>query len=117
MWRSPEPLLPFVPASGHACPGTRSTTLKPSHMADPTASNRQLRLLTALVVAAERAACMTAHDIATAKSAMVRFVAKRQTASDAPVTDAVLLAFRLAALHTRLNAAEEYRRSRKMRRT
>jgi hypothetical protein len=82
-------------------------------MSDTTGARRQISLLTARVAAAERAAGMSDDDVAKAERAMERHVRERQQAADGEVTEAVLTAFRLSALHIRLRDAEDYRITRK----
>ena len=83
-------------------------------LADLSDAHRQIRLLTARIAAAERAAGMTADDTATAERSMERYVLERQRAWGASVADETLAAFRLSALHGRLRAAVGYRVARKL---
>jgi hypothetical protein len=83
-------------------------------MADLSDAHRQIRLLTARIAAAERAAGMTADDTATAERSMERHVRERQKAWGVSVADETLVAFRLSALHSRLRDAEGYRVARKL---
>jgi hypothetical protein len=84
------------------------------YMADLSDAHRQIRLLTARVSAAERAAGMTAEDTAKAERSVEICVRKRRNACDVTINAPVLLAFRLSALHTRLRNAEGHRIARKM---
>jgi hypothetical protein len=75
---------------------------------------RQIRLLTARVIAAERAAGMNSDDTAKAERSMERHVRDRRKAVDGEAPDQLVFAFQLSALHLRLRAAEEYRLDRMM---
>jgi hypothetical protein len=75
---------------------------------------RQIRLLTAKVIAAERAAGMNPDKAAQAERSMERHVSDRQAAVDGATPDQLVLAFQLSALHIRLRDAENYRLARKM---
>jgi hypothetical protein len=77
-------------------------------------TRRQIRLLTARVTAAERAAGMNSDDTAKAKRAMERHVQYRREGVDGEAPDQLVFAFQLSALHIRLRDADEYRVARKM---
>jgi hypothetical protein len=96
------------------CPGTRFDSPEATRLVDLTDAHRQIRLLTARIIATERAAGMSADAIAAAERAVARHVSERRNSYGVECTDAVLLAFRLSALHLRLRAADEYRLARKM---
>jgi hypothetical protein len=82
-------------------------------MADLSGAHRQLRLLTARVAAAERAAGMTDDDIAAAARAMETRNHARIEDATGDVPEGVLLAFRLSSLHIRLSDAERFRTARR----
>ena len=82
-------------------------------MAEHDDVRRQVRLLTARIAAAERAAGMTDDDTVKAASTMQHQVRERLRDSSVRATTPVLLAFQLAALHTRLRNAENRRTTHK----
>ena len=75
---------------------------------------RQIRLLTARVTAAERAAGMNSDDTAKAVRTMEHHVQHRREGVDGEAPDQLVFAFELSALHIRLRDAENYRVARKM---
>jgi hypothetical protein len=75
---------------------------------------RQIRLLTARVIAAERAAGMNSDDTAKAERSMERHVRERREGVEGKVHDQLVFAFQFAALQIRLRDADEYRVARKM---
>ena len=75
---------------------------------------RQIRLLTARVIAAERAAGMNSDDTAKAERSMERHVRVGREAVDGHAPDQLVFAFQLSALHIRLRDAEGYRLARKI---
>lgn len=81
-------------------------------MPDVSGAHRQIRMLTARVIAAEKAAGMNNSDIATARFSMENSINERVDAVG-KVADEMLLAFRLSALHARLHNAEAYRTARR----
>jgi hypothetical protein len=75
---------------------------------------RQIRLLTARVIAAERAAGMNSDDTAKAERSMERHVRERREGVEGKVHDQLVFASQFAALQIRLRDADEYRVARKM---
>jgi hypothetical protein len=75
---------------------------------------RQIRLLTARVIAAERAAGMNSDDTTKAERSMERHVRDRREAVEGEAPDQLVFAFQFAALQIRLRDADDYRVARKM---
>ena len=87
--------------------------LKLIHMVGHSHIRRQIRLLTARVIAAERAAEIHSDDTAKAERLMERRVLDRRAAVDGEVPDQLAFAFQLSSLHIRLSDAERYRLTRR----
>jgi hypothetical protein len=83
-------------------------------MVDHSHVRRQIRLLTARVSAAERAAGMNSDATAKAERSMERHVRDHREAVDREAPDGLMFASQLSALHIRLRDAENFRVARKM---
>ena len=90
-------------------PWDPSYNLKLIRMVGHSHMRRQIRLLTARVIAAERAAGMNSEDTAKAERSMERHVLDHRAAVDGEVPDQLLFAFQLSSLHMRLSDAEDFR--------
>ena len=113
-WRRPE-LPVMVPSCQRSrVPWDPSYNLKLIRMVGHSHIRRQIRLLTARVIAAERAAGMNSDDTAKAEPSMERHVRDRREAVDGKAPDHLVFAFQLSALHIRLRDADDYRVARKM---
>ena len=94
-------------------PWDPSYNLKLIRMVGHSHIRRQIRLLTARVIAAERAAGMSYEDTAKAERSMERHVLDRRAAVDGEVADQLAFAFQLSSLHIRLSDAEHFRIARR----
>ena len=113
-WRRPE-LPVMVPSCQESrVPWNPSYNLKLIRMVGHSHIRRQIRLLTARVIAAERAAGMNSGDTAKAERSMERHVRDRREAVDGEAPDHLVFAFQLSALHIRLRDANDYRVARKI---
>jgi hypothetical protein len=90
-------------------PWDSSYNLKLIRMVGHSHIRRQIRLLTARVTAAERAAGMNSDDTALAERSMQRHVLDSRAAVDGEVPDQLAFAFQLSSLQVRLSDAERFR--------
>jgi hypothetical protein len=108
-WRRPRPSASVPVRQRSRVPWDSSYNLKAIRMVGHSHIRRQIRLLTARVIAAERAAGMNSDDTALAERSMQRHVLDRRAAVGGEVPDQLAFAFQLSSLHVRLSDAEHFR--------
>jgi hypothetical protein len=113
-WRSPDLPVTVPSCQRSRVPWDPYYNQKLLRMVGHSHIRRQIRLLTARVIAAERAAGMNSDDTAKAERSMERHVRERWEGVEGEVPDQLVFAFQFAALQIRLRDADEYRVARKM---